>query len=544
LVIKTRWRVVPKGPDTIILTTGTGKWRAVLSAGALSCVVFGAVEAQNLGNLRGQIEEETLLRRNGSEIVQRAPEGMPAPSYEPVSRGAVVEDVPVVEDLGLEELDLNTTATARANSAEILESEIPSPAVRAPAVQPIGPVQTGSIESDGDDPYGATGIEAGSFILRPSLEIGLTGSRDRTAFQSGTPPVVSNATSNTLFGDGSLRLQANSDWSRHELAVNAFGRLQRSLDNETYEPEIGINMSGRVDITGSTTLSSTLNYGYELETPRSAAYLAATDSAIVPAVFGTGDIATQTLGGSATLRQEFGRLFGEAGISAERSIYDDAELNTGALISQSDLDNTVYEGRLRAGFELSPVFSPFVEVGYGIRRTSTALDSAGLDRDSKRYVIRAGTELDFGEKLNGEISAGFVREDIVDVALEDISGVTVDAALNWSPRRGTDVDFSLSTTTETSGAVGESGAILYAAGLGVTHRLRSNLTLDVDTGLEYRDARGGGDETTWDAQASVTYWFNRFAGLTTRIRHEQTVSSDPLLRSRTSTAFVGLRLQR
>ena len=158
--------------------------------------------------------------------------------------------------------------------------------------------------------------------------------------------------------------------------------------------------------------------------------------------------------------------------------------------------------------------------------------------------MRLGTGIDLGEKLSGEISAGYAREDIADAALADISGVSVDAALNWSPRRETDVQLSVSTTTDTSGSVGDSGALLYAADLGVTHKARANLTVEAGIGADYRDARGAADETTLSATASLTYWFNRFAGVTTRIGHEQTFSPDAASRSRTSTAFVGLTLQR
>ena len=171
-------------------------------------------------------------------------------------------------------------------------------------------------------------------------------------------------------------------------------------------------------------------------------------------------------------------------------------------------------------------------------------DSGGVDRNAKLYELRAGTGIDFGEKLNGEISAGYVREDIDDAILEDIGGLALDAVLNWSPRRETDVLLVLSTATEPSQEPGESGAVIYAADLAVTHRVRANLTANAILGVDFRESRGGPDETTFNAQIGTTYWFNRFTGLTARVRHEQTQGLDNLDEDRTTSVFVGLRLQR
>ncbi|WP_425419997.1 outer membrane beta-barrel protein [Oricola indica] len=401
---------------------------------------------------------------------------------------------------------------------------------RALPVSAVGPLQTGSVREEGN-PYAALGKPLGSFVLRSTLDLGLNGKRE-----SG---------SNTLSGEGSLQLDLESDWSRHALDISAFGRLQRGLSgDDTLEPEGTINATGRLDIGASTTLTGRLGYSYALDDPQSAAFIAATDPGLIPVVTGVNDPPTQTFSGSLALRQEVGRLYGEGELSVEHSMYGDAELSDATVIPQSDLDNTTIDGRLRAGIEASAVFSPFIEATYGVRRMRETPDSGGLDRNSVRYGLRLGTGIDLGEKLNGEISAGYLREDIADSALADIAGVSVDATFNWSPRRETDVTLDLSTSTETSGGTSESGALLYAANLGVTHRVRANLTAEAGFGAEYRDADGSADEVTLNADAALTFWFNRFAGLRTRVGHEETLSSDPAKRGRTTSAYVGLRLQR
>lgn len=323
------------------------------------------------------------------------------------------------------------------------------------------------------------------------------------------------------------------------------GGLQRGFgDGDELEPELKVDATARADLGSDTTLTGRAGYAYETENGQSAAYLAATDPLLVPAVTGINDPATQTFSGGLELRRDFGRFHGEAEASAERNIYGTAKLSNGTSISQRDLDNTVYDFRLRAGVDMSPALSPFIETTFGLRRMDSKPDSGGANRDANRYEIRAGTGFDLGEKLNGEVSAGFIAEDIADAALEDLSGVSFDAALNWSPRRGTDVALTMMTSTEAGTRSGSSGALLYAAELGVTHRARANLTFEGAFGTEYRDARGMADEVTVDGSVALTYWFNRFTGLTTRIEHERTTSSDAALRSEETSAFVGLTLQR
>ena len=46
------------------------------------------------------------------------------------------------------------------------------------------------------------------------------------------------------------------------------------------------------------------------------------------------------------------------------------------------------------------------------------------------------------------------------------------------------------------------------------------------------------------AEASTTYWINRYLGLTGRLRHEQLDSTLPDRDYKTNSVFVGLKLQR
>lgn len=512
----------------------------------LSAQMAGAQEVDNLNNEDAQFN--AYLRR-----LQQADTGTSQADQTDGygTAGLIGTDAPGTEEPNADGQDiqdatdpLSTASTSKAGGSKTESLTSPVTYARNEPVKRIEPVQSHTVTAD-DAPFDAPGIRMGSFVLRPTLELGITASRAVTTSESGTPPTPTTNASTSFPADAALRLQLDSDWSRHSLSVNAYGRLEKTLEGAAQpKPEASVNATGRLDITDRTTLTGTFDYAYGLDSPQSAAFFAATDPSLSPAVTGTNEPATQEIGAALTLRQETNSIFGEAELSAARTLYGDANLSDGSTVHQRDLDNTVYDGRLRAGLSLSPVLKPFVEASYGIRRMANTPDSGGLDRNSKRYAVRAGSEFDFGEKLNGELSAGYIRESVEDPALASIGGVAVDATVNWSPQRGTNLGLDLSTTTEIGTRAGESGSVLYSAGLNLTHQLRANLTSESSVGIDYRNTSGAADETTLSAETGLTYWFNRYAGLRTRLRHEQTTSPDPLNRERTTSAFVGLKLQR
>src|SRR5690606_12533316 len=128
-----------------------------------------------------------------------------------------------------------------------------------------------------------------------------------------------------------------------------------------------------------------------------------------------------------------------------RQTFDDAELADGSIVSQRERDSTLATATLRAGYALSPALAPFVEAEIGRRFHDHERDSAGYARSADHYALRAGVEIDLGEKLNGEIAAGWLTERPDDPRLSDVSGLSLATNLRWSPVRGTTVALFAST---------------------------------------------------------------------------------------------------
>jgi hypothetical protein len=378
-----------------------------------------------------------------------------------------------------------------------------------------------------EDPYAALGIRAGGFILRPSLETGLTATTNADSSHDGKGAILSEST---------LRLNAASDWSDKSATIAAYGTWRKSISGEDLtEPSAGIDASLEVPIGNDFVARGTLGHSLIPESPSSPGFPSGTE----------GEPLTQTITGSLGLEKRAGKLrLGLTG-NVERQTYGDADLVGGGTASQHDRNSTLVSATLRAGYEISPALIPFVEGEIGRRYYDLETDSAGYRRSSDRIGIRAGLELDLGEKLRGEFSAGYIRENPDDPRLDAIAGPTVEAALNWSPVRGTTVALNGSTSVEGTTDPGESGSLRYSTGLSIERQIRANLTSTASIGGFYRDYVGiDGHDIGWDTELSVTYWLNRYFGISGRLRHEQMVSNLPDRDYKTESVFLGVKVQR
>jgi hypothetical protein len=378
-----------------------------------------------------------------------------------------------------------------------------------------------------DDPYAPLGMPAGGFTLRPSLESGLTATTNANSSHGGKGAILSEST---------LRLNATSDWSDKTATVEAFGTFRKSISGQDVsEPSAGIDASLEVPFGKDYVARGTLGYSLTPESPSSPGFIAGT----------VGEPLTQSITGSLGVEKRAGKLrLGLTG-NVERDTYGDARLSGGGFVSQHDRDSTLVSATLRAGYEISPAIVPFVEGEIGRRYYDLAADSAGYRRSADRLGLRAGVALDFGDKLNGELSAGYLREKADDPRLPAIAGPSINTALNWSPIRGTTVALSSSTIVEGTTTAGESGDLLYSANLSIERRMRADLTGTASIGGLYRDYFGSsGHDFGWNAELGMTWWLNRYFGITGRLRHEELTSNLPDRDYKTESVFLGVKVQR
>ena len=103
---------------------------------------------------------------------------------------------------------------------------------------------------------------------------------------------------------------------------------------------------------------------------------------------------------------------------------------------------------LRAGWEIVPEYEAFVRATWDKRDYKRR--QGRFNRSSDGFEFVAGTALDLGGLVFGEVSAGFRRQRYDDSALPAIDGLALDAALTWNVTPLTTVEGFVQRTVEES----------------------------------------------------------------------------------------------
>lgn len=370
------------------------------------------------------------------------------------------------------------------------------------------------------------GVRVGSFILRPSLTETISSERTTTGGE---------ATTRTFLRSG-LRASLMSDWSLHQLRIDAEGAWDKTLSGvQQDDPEAKIKAELRLDLSDETT--ATLRAGYTLSREQIG------DANAVANAVTQSEVNEYTA--SAEVTRDLGVLRSTAGIDFTRETYGNAVLSDGLLVDQSTRDNNTARIRGRIGYELSPALIPFLEASYGRTLYDEHKDAQGYVRDANLYAMKAGLETDFGEKLKGELAGGYLVADFDDSALKQISAATIDGNATWSPYRGTDVALNLRTEIEPTTTAGASGSTAYTGTMVLSQVILQNITGQISSGLTLRDYSQEGTpvQSVLSLGTGLTWGISRSLDLNADVAWEKTqqqgVESTEIL-----SAGIGLTLKR
>ena len=332
-------------------------------------------------------------------------------------------------------------------------------------------------------------------------------------------------------------LQAQSNWSRHELKADLRGSYTGySPDQEPTlsRPYFDGKVDGRIDVTHDTRidlqardLTSTDNPG----SPNLQAGLAK-----LP-VF-------TTFGGSAGLGQRFNRFDLSIKGDVDRTIYQNSSLTDGSIASNEDRQYDQYGGKLRGSYELGPGVKPFVEVGADTRVHDLQTDFSGYQRDSKGLTGKGGSTFELSHLLTGEIALGYTRRVYEDPRLQNVEGLVGDASLIWTANALTTVKLSGSSSVGELTQPGVSGVLYRDAGLQVDHAFRRWLIGTVKVGFGLDDYVGmDRTDKRYSLGAGLTYKLNRSVQIKGEVRQEW-LRSNVTGNDYNATVFLlGIRLQ-
>ncbi|MBO9099723.1 MULTISPECIES: outer membrane beta-barrel protein [unclassified Rhizobium] len=353
------------------------------------------------------------------------------------------------------------------------------------------------------------GIKLGTFTLRPSVNQSYNVETNKGGGTNDHRTYLQSDFENTL----------TSDWDRHQLTITGNGIWQRNVSGTGEEqPSINLGADLRLDLAEQTTAHLTGGYKFFREdTDDPNALSGATKQS---------NVNEYDLG--ASIERDFGLLRGTTAVTLARTVYSDATLADGTLVSLSDRNQTAGTWRGRIGYELSPALIPFLEVQVGKALYDDERDSAGYERSNSSYGAKAGVQLDLGEKLRGELGIGYQHTGFDDARLASIDSPTVDGNIAWSPQRGTDVSLGFATTVQPSTTAGESGYVAYQLTSTVAHQIRDTVTGKITGGTTWRNYTDGSttrDQQVYDAALGLTWGINRYLDMTSNIGYELTTQN-------------------
>lgn len=397
-----------------------------------------------------------------------------------------------------------------------------------PAIDPVAAdnpnAPRGTLAPEDDDPYAALGIRGAGYILYPSVTTTI-GTTSNAAGEAGG--------SASSYGTVSPELRIESDWSRHAANLTLRGDYQHYFDDTDPKPTAAIDGDVRLDISEGWQADFTAGYAYEQQSRTASDFPSPADAP--PGV--------HDLHGSAAISGGAGRARFTAEGRVGRTTYEDATIS-GVPFDQGDRDNTVYAARLRAGFELTPTFTPFVEGEVSRRVFDQRIDNDAVERSSTGYALRAGVAFDRDPILMGDIAVGIAREDFDDPALSPLEALSVAGSLVWMPTELTTVSFDASTAFNPGTDPASAGSVEHDVTLDIAYAWRRNVTLGPRLGFTQERYDGGGTETTVSAGVGGTWKVNRTLHVTADYRHEWFTGTTPADDYQSDAVQVGIRVQR
>jgi len=399
--------------------------------------------------------------------------------------------------------DTSVVDTRDQDDAALFQNSAPTPDPLLYQIEDLDPIVDNRLTSRffRQEPYDPVGIQIGSFVLFPELELG--SSYYSNVFHA--PNALSDVTLDVV---PAARLVSN--WSRHALEFSATGGLsfynQYPIEDDR---DYFLETRGRLDITRRANIQALLSRTQAFEDR----------SALDASSVGTrAKILTDRA--EASYNQRFNRLSMQFRGSVTDYAYGNTE-DAGVVTNNQDRDYTQYQEAARATWEFKPTFSPFVEVAVNHRDYAEAAQSDGINRTSNGQRYRFGVSFgNTGQILRGEVSLGYGIQTPENARLHPVDGLIIDANATWRVTGLTSVIFNASSDVSETTTTDVGGALYRYAGVEVRHELTNYLV--ASAGLIYSN-QNSQDGVIYDNEFRETlgleYYANRNWILFARYAH-------------------------
>jgi hypothetical protein len=389
-----------------------------------------------------------------------------------------------------------------------------------------------------DDPFGAVGDYAGSFLIKSALELrgGYDTNPGRTFVPKGSPFYVV-----------APEFLAVSDWQRHAVVADLRGSFTGYTN--TFPPVDGVvssaptnvdrpdfigYLNGRLDVTNDTRLLGQARLRVATDNPGSPNVQAGLAKYPVYATFG----------GTFGVDQNFNRLQLSAGAAVDRTVYQNSKLTDGASTSNDDRNYNQFGGLGRVSYDLIPGLKPFGEIEGNIRSHDLLADRNGFQRNSSGGNVRAGTSFEFSRILTGEVAIGWAARTYEDPRLLPLQGLLTSASLVWVATPLTTAKFFATTSIDETTVPGVSGVLTHTYTAEVDHDFRRWLTgigkFTWGTQQYQGDARF---DRFYSVSGDLIYKMNRNLWIKGTLRRDWLDSNIPGNSTASTVVMLGVRVQ-
>jgi hypothetical protein len=412
---------------------------------------------------------------------------------------------------------------------------------------PLSPAMAGTIVGQpvrkrlkiDDDPFGAVGDYAGSFLLKGAVELsaGHDTNPGRLAVPQGSPFYVI-----------APEFLAVSDWERHAVVADLRGsftgygnNLMPNADGTPLSAPLDIDrpnfighIDGRLDVSRDTRLTGQGRLLVSTDNPGSPNVQAGLERYPI----------YTTVGATAGFDQNFNRLQVSGGATVDRTDYQWSKLTDGTKTSNDDRNFTQYGGIGRVSYEVMPGLKPFAEVQGDSRVHDLYLDRNGFARNSTGGYAKAGTSFEFSRLLTGELAIGWAERTYVDSRLPRLQGLLTTASLVWTATPLTTAKFFSDTQLVETTMPDTSGILVRTYTFEVDHDFRRWLTGIGKFSYGTLDYQGNiRRDQTYSVSGDLIYKLNRSIWLKGTLRRDWLESNVIGASSNSTVVMLGVRVQ-
>ncbi len=358
----------------------------------------------------------------------------------------------------------------------------------------VNPDEAAHAKSDSErvnESYQPKGIELGSFLFLPKIEVDETFSSNVYATEVDTK----SDSITTIRPSMKLRSRFKEHELNFSLQAEQYLFATYTSDDRT---EIQADLDGRYDFNSNTQAS----FSTEV-------YARHEDRGSPDDAHGVAPTPTQGVLNTLKFKHQRNRYTFQGEFESDRLSFDNVATANGAPVINTDRNRWELTARERASYEMAPGYAAVIELSENKHYFDSKLDRAGFDRNSSGYRVETGVGVDISQLIRGDFLLGYFHQEFKDSRLTDPEGLSVRATFNWTPDKLTLVVPSFSRTVSDTTTAQASALVHNAATVTVRHELRRNVVLTGFGSVAYDQLSGVENQNamTYEVKGKAIYAF-------------------------------------